>query len=68
MQTTTTTLATIANSLNSTNHRRQPVIEKSFEVLEQCIFVLLNEARNFVRHLAGVVKDTKVAAELERFV
>ena len=45
-----------------------PVVEKAFEVLKQCVFVLVNESVHTVGHLTGVVQHTEVTTELQRLL
>ncbi len=45
-----------------------PAVEKAFEVLEQLVSVLLDEALDAVLHLARVVRHLEVAPELQRLL
>ena len=44
----------------------RPVVQKTPEVLEQRVLVLVDESVGAVRHLAGVVQDAEVTSKLQR--
>ena len=45
-----------------------PVEQQPFEVLEQCVTVLVNEGQHGVRHVPGVVAHTEVPVVFQGLV
>ena len=59
-------LAGASERQGATVAMNRPVVQKTPEVLEQRVLVLVDESVGAVRHLAGVVQDAEVTSKLQR--
>jgi len=61
-------LAGASERQGATVAMNRPVVQKTPEVLEQRVLVLVDESVGAVRHLAGVVQDAEVTSKLQRLL